>query len=126
ALNKGEKEFYVALTISQTVQNGEPAFIAFIRDIDEQRKNSKELELKRNQLELSNQQLEQFAHVASHDMKEPIRKISLFAERVRSDKTNALSEQSQSDLNKIQSSATRLAQMVDGVLTYSSLKSEQL
>jgi two-component system, LuxR family, sensor kinase FixL len=126
ALNSQGKEFYVALTISATVQNGETAFIAFVRDIDEQKRNVSELEQKRIQLEHSNEQLEQFAHVASHDMKEPIRKILMFSDRLQSDKDNILSPQSKKFLAKIENAATRLTEMVEGVLAYSALKGEKL
>jgi two-component system, LuxR family, sensor kinase FixL len=122
ALNKANREFYVALTISATIQNGQPAFIAFIRDIDEQKKNVKELEDKRMQLERSNQQLEQFAHTASHDMKEPIRKILMFTDRVQTDSGNVLTSDSTGYIAKIRTAASRLAEMVDGVLKYASLK----
>lgn len=126
ALNKSSKEFYVALTISATHQNGKPAFVAFIRDIEEQKRNADELEQKRVQLERSNQQLEQFAHVASHDMKEPIRKIVMFTGRVQADTSNILSDDSKNYLLKIEKAAARLTEMVDGVLAYSSLKAEDL
>lgn len=124
ALNRNGKEFYVALTISSTSQNGSPAFIAFIRDIDEQKKNAAELEQKKLQLELSNQQLEQFAHVASHDMKEPIRKILLFIDRLKTDRANGLSDQSRNYLDRMEKSASRLSDMVEGVLAQSSLSGE--
>jgi two-component system, LuxR family, sensor kinase FixL len=126
ALNKEQKEFYVALTISATVQDGETAFIAFVRDIDEQKRNISELEQKRIQLEQSNEQLEQFAHVASHDMKEPIRKILMFTDRVQADKASTFSPQSKIFLAKIENAAGRLTEMVEGVLAYSALKGEKL
>src|SRR5687767_8379682 len=82
ALNKAREEFYISLTISTTTLNGKRAFISFIRDIRQRKKNEAALEKQRQQLEISNRQLEQFAHVASHDMKEPVRKIMLFTERL--------------------------------------------
>ncbi len=121
ALNKEGREFYVSLTISQTSQKGEVAFIAFVRDIDLQKRNALELEQKKLQLELSNQELEQFAHVASHDMKEPSRKIRLFSEQIKFDSSNVLSEKSKVYIDKIEKAAVRLTKMVDGVLTYSSI-----
>lgn len=124
ALNKGNAEFYVALTISATIHNGIPAFIAFVRDIDEQKKNALELEQKKLQLEVSNRQLEQFAHIASHDMKEPIRKILLLIDLIQTDRQNTLSDRSRTHISRIEKSASRLASMVDGVLTHSSLKGE--
>jgi two-component system sensor kinase FixL len=126
ALDKSGREFYVALTISATYQDGKLAFIAFIRDIDEQKRAARELEQKKAELELSNQQLEQFAHVASHDMKEPIRKILTFTDLLQSDIAPVASERSKNYFEKIESAASRLAQMVDGVLRNSSLQSEGL
>lgn len=126
ALNKKSDEFYVALTISPTVHNGASAFIAFVRNIDEQKKNALELERHKIELEISNRQLEQFAHIASHDMKEPIRKILLLLDLIQTDGQNAFSDRSKVYIDRIEKSASRLASMVDGVLAHSSLKSESL
>jgi PAS domain S-box-containing protein len=126
ALRKEGEEFFISLTISTTHQKGEIAFIAFIRDIDEQKRNALELEEKKKELEISNQELEQFAHVASHDMKEPIRKISMFSERLKSDSSSTLSAKAENYLDKVLNAALRLTKMVDGVLSYSTLKAEEL
>jgi PAS domain S-box-containing protein len=125
ALRKGGEEFYVSLTISTTQQNGKTAFIAFIRDIDKQKRNALELEQKKKELETSNQELEQFAHVASHDMKEPIRKINILTDILLTNENSNFSSNEKIHLEKIQNAASRLTKMVDGVLTYSTLKSEE-
>lgn len=72
-------------------------------------------------LERSNQDLQQFAHVASHDLKEPLRKIKTFANRLENEYGTAMPERLQSYLTKIQSATTRMQAMIDGVLTYSSV-----
>jgi two-component system sensor kinase FixL len=126
ALGKSGVEFYVSLTISRTFYKGEDAFIAFIRNIDEEKKNAIELEQKKLQLEQSNQELEQFAHVASHDMKEPIRKIRIFIEKLKLERQAGSSENHERYIDKIENAASRLAIMVDGVLSYSSLKAETI
>lgn len=126
AIDKAGREFFVSLTISTTSQKGKAAFIAFIRDIDEQKRNALELEQKRLQLEISNRELEQFAHVASHDMKEPVRKINIFIDRLDSEAGEGLSLKAREYLSKIRRATSRLTQMVDGVLAYSSLKAEDL
>jgi two-component system sensor kinase FixL len=126
SLHKWKKEFHVALTISSTYQKGEIAFIAFIRDIKDQKRNARELEEKKAELELSNRQLEQFAYVASHDMKEPIRKIMIFASQIRDEIEMVGSEKTKIFFDKIQSAAGRLSEMVDGVLANSTLKAEAL
>ncbi len=119
ALHKSGTEFYISLTISNTRQKGAGAFIAFIRDITHQKNTEKELEKNQVELQTSNQQLEQFAHVASHDMKEPIRKIRTFAERLACEFESTLPETAAFYVSKIQKSALRLTNMVDGVLNYS-------
>jgi len=126
ALNKTGREFYVSLTISTAYQRGEVAFIAFVRDIDEQKRNALELEQKKVQLELSNQELERFAHVASHDMKEPVRKIRIFAERLKDEAGSVLASHTQAYITKIESAASRLSKMVDGVLAYSSVNAQNI
>ncbi len=123
ALNKSGKEFYVSLTISTTRQKGNVAFIAFIRDITLQKNNELELEKSRKELEVSNHELEQFAHVVSHDMKEPIRKIKMFIERTIFEFENVLPDNAKMYFEKIQNGANRLTNMVDGVLNYSTITS---
>jgi PAS domain S-box-containing protein len=70
-------------------------------------------------LQNSNEDLLQFAHVASHDLKEPIRKIQLFADMLRSDHDSVLSDRANLYLNKIERASGRMVQMIDGILTYS-------
>lgn len=126
ALNKEGKEFYVSLTISTTQQRGHISFIAFIRDIDEQKRNERELEEKRAQLETSNRELERFAYVASHDMKEPVRKILMFLQRLRSESADLLPLNAELYVSKMENAGIRLIEMIDGVLAYSSLKGEKI
>jgi PAS domain S-box-containing protein len=73
------------------------------------------------QLERSNEDLQQFAHVASHDLKEPVRKILTFSERLRESAELKLNEKEKNSLGKVQSAAHRMASMIEGVLLYSSI-----
>jgi two-component system sensor kinase FixL len=118
AINKAGEEFYISLTISTTKLNGAVAFISFIRDIREKKKNEAELEKKRQQLEDSNKQLEQFAHVASHDIKEPVRKISIFTQRLENELGSSITNAARSYIEKINRSSNRLLRMIEGVLEY--------
>lgn len=122
ALNKSGRKFFVALTISQTQWRGEIAFIAFIRDISVQKKAQQELEDKKQELETSNKHLEQFAHVASHDMKEPVRRIKVFTDMLLLKFAPHLPAEAKDYLHKIDVSCGRLIDMVTGVLTYSSVQ----
>lgn len=70
-------------------------------------------------LELSNKNLESFAHVVSHDLKEPIRKIRLFTSRLKDDLQGQLKEFNPEPLNKIDLAAKRMAVFIDDLLLYS-------
>ena len=83
--------------------------------------NTLELTRTNSALKNSNEDLNQFTHVASHDLKEPVRKIKTFTYLLRDDIGNVFSEKSRSYVNKVLASAERMSLMLDGVLTYSSL-----
>jgi len=72
-------------------------------------------------LERSNDDLEQFAHVASHDLKEPLRKIKTFAYKLKDELQSALGEVGNVYVNKILHSTDRMYAMINGVLHYSSI-----
>lgn len=77
------------------------------------------------ELQRSNEDLQQFAHVASHDLKEPVRKIRTFGLRLKHELSDILNEKSQLFTDKILESASRMSTMIDGVLTYSSLSAAE-
>ncbi len=94
-------------------------------DIDDQKKSSAKLEklvaLRTRELRRSNEDLQQFAHVASHDLKEPLRKIKIFGTRLSREFEHDLPETARRYLAKIDAAANRMFAMIDGVLQYSSL-----
>ncbi|HYG17101.1 MAG TPA: PAS domain S-box protein, partial [Bacteroidia bacterium] len=80
--NKKGKEFPVEVTISHWTVDDKHYFSAGLRDITQQRKNQEKLEAAMEELQRSNEDLEQFAYVASHDLQEPLRKIRAFGDRL--------------------------------------------
>ena len=73
------------------------------------------------ELQRSNEDLQQFAHVASHDLKEPVRKIRTFGSRLKDEFAADLPEKAKTYLGKMEGAADRIYQMIDGVLLYSSI-----
>ena len=75
------------------------------------------------ELQRSNEDLLQFAHVASHDLKEPVRKIRTFANRLLEDGTSNLSAAGRIYIKKIDNASERMYAMIEGVLRYSTMTS---
>jgi PAS domain S-box-containing protein len=73
------------------------------------------------ELQRSNDDLQQFAHVASHDLKEPVRKIKTFSNKLRDEFSPLLGDRGNHFISKIIHSTDRMYSMIDGVLNYSSL-----
>jgi signal transduction histidine kinase len=83
------------------------------------RRRTQELRNLNLSLERSNEDLQQFAHVASHDLKEPVRKIRTFTGRLLEEYGDLLPAQGQLFLKKIQQATARMYTMIEGVLNYS-------
>lgn len=73
------------------------------------------------ELQRSNEDLQQFAHVASHDLKEPIRKIKTFTGRLEHYFNDNLEEVPAKFMERIQVATDRMFTMIDGVLAYSTI-----
>ena len=77
------------------------------------------------ELERSNEDLQQFAHVASHDLIEPIRKIKIFSGLLEHEFNADITEKAKLYLSKIQSTSDRMLLMLEGVLKYAGLDAFQ-
>ncbi|HEV7348771.1 PAS domain-containing sensor histidine kinase [Telluribacter sp.] len=71
------------------------------------------------ELRRSNQSLEEFAHAASHDMKEPLRKIRTFASRLKTKIAEGLDEKDTGLIDRIETAAERMQLLVDDLLEFS-------
>lgn len=73
----------------------------------------------------SNNNLQQFAYAASHDMQEPLRKIQSFGSRLLSTYSEKLDDNGQYMLNRIQDASKRMSAMIDDLLAYSRLTTRE-
>jgi signal transduction histidine kinase len=71
------------------------------------------------ELEARNEELEQFAYVTSHDLQEPLRTISNFSSLLTERYGDKLDELGNKSLGFIEQAASRLQQLVAGLLEYS-------
>src|SRR5690606_27546353 len=98
--------------------------LAVAIDNTEQIEAEKEIRQKTIELQQSNASLEEFARVASHDLKEPLRKISTFADRLESFSEN-LPVKGRTYLEKIRDSAIRMQHLINNLLSVSIITSEK-
>ena len=90
-----------------------------ILDISYRKQVEKELETKNLDLARSNGDLEQFAYMASHDLQEPLRMISSYAQLLERRLGHAFDEKSTTYMGFISNGAKRLQALVTDLLTLS-------
>ncbi|QKZ15100.1 PAS domain-containing protein [Spirosoma sp. KUDC1026] len=94
-------------------------------DITELKQAQLKLEALNLDLRRSNENLQQFAYVASHDLQEPLRKIESFGNILKDQYADTLSETGVDLLGRMQSASTRMAILIKDLLAYSRLTSDQ-
>ena len=83
--------------------------------------------LKSNEeLARSNANLEEFAHVASHDLKEPIRKIHYFTQQLKEQLGDAIEETGSRYFDRIENATGRMGNLIDDLLLYSHVSHKPL
>jgi two-component system sensor kinase FixL len=126
ALRKDGTEFSSELTITRSDIGGEPAFTGVLRDISDRKKaeeERKKAEFEREQLikalARSNTELDQFAYVASHDLKAPLRGIANLSQWIEEDLGEKLGGENKSQMELLRGRVHRMEALIDGILQYS-------
>ncbi len=106
-------------------EHGQPLyFISQIQDITDRKRIQAVLVAQTRELKRSNQELEQFAYVASHDMHEPLRAILGFANILKRQCGDRLDAAANQSVNQIVQGARRMADLIDDLLTLSRVGSQ--
>ncbi|GAA4454973.1 hypothetical protein GCM10023189_22210 [Nibrella saemangeumensis] len=108
-----------------TDEHGETLMtMAIYRDITMTRRYHRQMEQYIVELKRSNESLEQFAYVASHDLQEPLRKIQSFGDVLANQYAYNLGENGADLVGRMQSAASRMSGLIRDLLTYSKLATE--
>jgi PAS domain S-box-containing protein len=130
--NKAGETIYVdSTTTVLRGSDGEPVgYVVINRDMTAMKKHEQELVAlstsleqrvreRTAELERSNRELDQFAYVASHDLKAPLRSIDLLAQWISEDSAPVLSPKSREHLEKLNRRVKRMEHLLDDLLAYS-------
>jgi hypothetical protein len=88
--------------------------------------NQEQLRAKILDLNRSNYELEQFAHLATHDLQEPLRKLFFYADKLKVKYMDQLEGGGVSMINNMTSAASRMKELINDLLNYSQLQQQQL
>ena len=115
----GELRYFKSIGKIITDNYKKKIIIGINADITEQFLSDKLLKEKLNDLELSNNELSAFNHVASHDLQEPLRKIQILISRIKEKDFHTISLKGQEYFSRIQVAANRMQKLIDDLLIFS-------
>lgn len=123
-----KKNVKIIHSLGRLVKNdaGEPIkFIGSLRDVTHQRNIAEDLKNKVEMLYNSNKELEEFAYVASHDMQEPLRKITTFSSRLMEKYRDVLTGDGALYLSRMTASAENMRMLINDLLEFSRISNAQ-
>ena len=106
-------------------KEGKPiAAQGIVRDITHETEIKVLLAEQKEQLEISNKGLQEYAHIVSHDLKSPLRGISALATWLSEDYKDVLDDNGKFNLQQIQEKIEGMDALINGILRYSSINNK--
>ncbi len=97
--------------------------VALIEDITASLKNEEDRNRLLVALEKSNNELEEYAHIVSHDLKSPLRSINALVNWIKEDNEGNLNQETLENLEMIDVTLEKMEQLISDVLEYASISS---
>lgn len=119
ALRKDGREFPVEVALAPFQTREGPRVLALVTDITERDEARRKLEDYTRALELINKDLDDFAYVASHDLRAPLTAIASLVLWIEEDTAGSLSVSSSNHLALIKNRVARMGKLLEDLLDYS-------
>lgn len=119
ALRKDQSELPVEISLSPFQAPDGAQVIASIRDVTKSRENIKLVSAYARLLERSNQELQEFAYIASHDLQEPLRAVSSYLQLLEKRYKGQLDEKADQYIQFAVGGAMRMQQLIHDLLQLS-------
>ena len=111
---------YLSMNVKSVQPDGQqPYILGTVVDITERKAYENQLKQYTTELQRSNEDLEQFAYIASHDLQEPLRKIRAFGDRLSIKFHSGFDTSGQDYLVRMQSAAARMQLLIEDILAFS-------
>lgn len=120
-LKKGGSKFNASITVSPIKnEKGDIVGLSSIsKDITWRKKAEKDLKDIISELKRSNDELQQFAYITSHDLQEPLRTIASYAQLIERRYKGKLDDDADEFIDFMVDGSRRMKQMIQGLLEYS-------
>jgi PAS domain S-box-containing protein len=116
---KDGSEFPLEIGLNPLTLDNMPMVLAGVIDISARHAAEREKEQRQRDLERSNADLEDFAYIASHDLKAPLRALGHLAEWISEDVQATAGPETLANLKLLRGRVARMQMLLDGLLTYS-------
>jgi len=122
---EGRRKFWMVSGTPHNDMNGvQQGYILIHLDVTAQKNLEFQKERLLMNLERQNEQLNEYAHVVSHDLKSPLRNISTLLEWTKEDFKAQLGEESLRNLDLMQNRVEKMDHLIENILKYSSIDSD--
>jgi signal transduction histidine kinase len=123
-----EKQMEDSYSVRTFQHEADNSFVKLIilHDISSTNKAAETVAEHTRSLEKTNSELDQFAHIVSHDLKAPLRAISNLSLWLEEDLGASLSGDNKDNFNKLRSRVVRMESLINGILEYSKVGREQI
>ncbi|MGQ0829317.1 MAG: PAS domain S-box protein [Bacteroidota bacterium] len=118
-IRKDGKLVNIEYSLKMIKVDGRTQILSIIRDITSRKKAAEELRQKTEELVRSNNELEQFAYITSHDLQEPLRMVTSYVQLLENRYKNKLDADADEFMHFALDGADRMRNLIHSLLEYS-------